>query len=125
MNARAVNGAGLARQSSEVRLPNAVADLIVREIRFRDGLRYRLTPTETELLGYLADRAGEIVSRAELLGGVWHLNPSCTCTRTVDIHIGKLRRKLRDDPGKPFLILTLRGCGYMFLGAVGVCPDIS
>jgi DNA-binding response OmpR family regulator len=54
------------------------------------------------------------VSRDEILQHVWRLNPSRFQTRTIDMHVARLREKLRDADGEPCVILTVRGKGYMF-----------
>jgi DNA-binding response OmpR family regulator len=95
-------------------LPGGVIDLRVREVRFDDGARSPLSEKEAELLRYLVRRAGEAVSRDELLARVWQMNPEAVDTRTVDMHVARLREKLRDDGQRPRIIVTLRGRGYMF-----------
>jgi DNA-binding response OmpR family regulator len=90
-----------------------LADLEGREVRFDDGGRCELSEREWQLLRYLACHAGRAVSRDELLARVWGLNPSGITTRTIDMHIARLREKLHDDPGSPRIVLTVRGQGYM------------
>jgi DNA-binding response OmpR family regulator len=68
------------------------------------------------LLVYLARNAGRAVSRDELLARVWRLNPAGITTRTIDMHVARLREKLRDDQGSPRILLTVRGQGYMLAG---------
>jgi len=75
------------------------------------GTPVNLSAREFQLLRYLAERRGQVVSRAELLKDVWGY--SCApLTRTVDVHITWLRQKLEADPKHPRHILTLRGAGY-------------
>ncbi len=93
-----------------------LADLERHEIRFDDGHRADLSERERELLLYLALHAGRAVSRDELLARVWGLNPVGITTRTIDMHIARLREKLQDDPGRPRIVLTVRGQGYMLAG---------
>ena len=57
-------------------------------------------------------RAGRGVSRDELLSRVWGIDPRAIETRTVDVHVARLRDKLRDDPQSPRIIRTIRGKGY-------------
>jgi DNA-binding response OmpR family regulator len=90
-------------------IPGGVVDLAVREIRFADA-RLELSEREAELLRYLAVNAGRIVSRDELLSRVWGVNPRSIETRTVDMHVARLRDKLRDEAGA--LLMTVRGKGY-------------
>jgi DNA-binding response OmpR family regulator len=79
----------------------------------RDGKIVYLSGQEFHLLNYLMERAGQTISRAELLRAVWGYNES-TYSRTVDVHIFALRRKLEDDPARPVLITTVTGHGYRF-----------
>jgi DNA-binding response OmpR family regulator len=90
-----------------------LADLEGNEVRFDDGGRCELSERERQLLHYLACHAGRAVTRDELLARVWGLNPSGITTRTIDMHIARLREKLHDDPGSPRIVLTVRGQGYM------------
>lgn len=71
-----------------------------------------LTRRETDILRYLEKNNDRPVSRQELLKEVWGYGNTQMDTRTVDIHMAKLRRKLGDDADEPTLILTIRGEGY-------------
>ncbi|MCB6179596.1 response regulator transcription factor [Rhodobacter sp. Har01] len=77
-----------------------------------------VSPKEFELLTYFARNAGQVVTRMQLLENVWHLHfdPG---TNVVDVHVGRLRRKLEDAGSAA--IQTARGEGYVFapLGAAG------
>lgn len=95
-------------------VPGGTLDLGQRELRFSDGATTALSERETELLTYLARNPGRAIPREELLARVWKLNPDAVETRTIDMHIARLREKLRDDPGAPRIIRTLRGRGYEF-----------
>jgi DNA-binding response OmpR family regulator len=97
-----------------VGLLDGCVDLARREIRFDDGTRTELSEKETELLQYLVRHNGRAISREELLGNVWRISPQGVTTRTIDMHIARLREKLRDDPADPQVLLTVRGKGYMF-----------
>jgi two-component system, OmpR family, alkaline phosphatase synthesis response regulator PhoP len=78
----------------------------------RDGETVTLTPKEFDLLVALLRRRGAVASRKELLAEVWsYANPKVE-TRTVDVHIAELRRKLELDPANPRHILTVRKKGY-------------
>ena len=78
----------------------------------RDGEPVTLTPKEFDLLVALLRRKGAVASRTELLGEVWeYANPEVE-TRTVDVHIAELRRKLEIDPANPRHIVTVRKKGY-------------
>ena len=70
-----------------------------------------LTPREYALLEYLAMRAGQVVSRTEIWEHVYEFNSSAT-SNVVDVYVGYLRRKLEIE-GKPSLIHTMRGRGYV------------
>jgi DNA-binding response OmpR family regulator len=99
---------------AKVKVPGGVADLARREVRFRDGSREELSEREVQLLRYLAANAGRAISREEILTRVWRLDPRGIETRTIDMHVARLREKLRDQAGQPAIILTVRGKGYMF-----------
>jgi DNA-binding response OmpR family regulator len=71
-----------------------------------------LTDLEVAVLRYLAAHAGQVVSREELLREVWGLDPKRTTTRTVDMHVAKLRSKLRGGPSGLQVLRTVRGRGY-------------
>ena len=99
---------------AEVPVPGGVADLARCEVRFEDGGRADLSEREAALLRYLATNPGRAVSRDEILSRVWQLDPRGVHTRTIDMHVARLREKLRDDPAEPAVIRTVRGKGYMF-----------
>jgi len=90
------------------------ADFARHEVCFDDGETVDLSEREMELLRYLAGNAGRAISRDEILRRVWRIDPDHIETRTIDMHIVRLREKLRDDSGKPRIIRTVRGKGYMF-----------
>jgi DNA-binding response OmpR family regulator len=98
----------------KVNIPGAVVDLGRSEVKFKDGTRNELSEREVELLAYLARNRGRAISRDEILQRVWRIEPRGTDTRTIDMHIARLREKLRDDPAEPGIIMTVRGKGYMF-----------
>jgi DNA-binding response OmpR family regulator len=76
------------------------------------------TKREIEILCYLAANSARPVSREELLTKVWGYARNLDIeTRTVDIHIAKLRRKIEADPGQPASLITVRGAGYRLLTA--------
>ena len=78
------------------------------------GSRLEMTRREFQILRALASRAGEVVSREELLNQVWGSEVFPT-TRTVDNHIAGLRSKLERDPAEPRYLLTVRGVGYKWV----------
>jgi DNA-binding response OmpR family regulator len=73
----------------------------------------RMSRKEFELLHYLIAHAGSIVTREDLMRDVWHTN-FYTSSKTIDVHLGWVRRKIGDDPRRPHLISTLRGRGLRF-----------
>ncbi len=73
----------------------------------------RLDPMETRLLATLMEASGEVVSRAYLMRAVWQTD-YLDDTRTLDVHICWLRRKVEDDPAHPRRIVTHRNKGYQF-----------
>jgi DNA-binding response OmpR family regulator len=98
---------------SRVDFAGGRADFERREVSFDDGERSDLSEREVELLRYLATHNGRAISRDEILAGVWGLDPAGITTRTIDMHVARLREKLRDDPARPRIVLTVRGKGYM------------
>jgi DNA-binding response OmpR family regulator len=76
-----------------------------------DGEEINLTRKQFDLLAALARRAGRVVSRADLMAEVWDEN-WFGATKTLDVHIGLLRRKLGEEPASPHLIHTVRGVGF-------------
>jgi DNA-binding response OmpR family regulator len=91
-----------------------VVDIGRREAT-RNGEPLDLKRREFELLVLLMRARGRVLTREELLRNVWGYEPFGE-TRTVDVHIGRLRRKIERDPDQPAHILTLRGVGYSFNG---------
>jgi two-component system, OmpR family, response regulator RegX3 len=82
----------------------------------RAGERLDLTVKEFEVLRVLLARAGKVVRRDDLIAEVWDsswFGP----TKTLDVHISALRKKLGDDPSEPRYIHTVRGVGFRFAGA--------
>ena len=101
------------RPAERVRFRGGVADPASGAIAFDDGSERSLSTTETELFRYLSMNAGRTISRQEILARVWHITAKGMETRTVDMHIARLREKLRDDAEE--IIRTIRGKGYCFL----------
>ncbi|MFH1748806.1 MAG: response regulator transcription factor [Planctomycetota bacterium] len=101
----------------EVSFAGGVANLSSGEISFDDGEQTTLSEREGELLRYLAVNSGRAVSRDEILSRVWRVDPQGIETRTIDMHVARLREKLRDHSGQPRIVVTVRGKGYRFLGA--------
>jgi DNA-binding response OmpR family regulator len=93
-------------------LAGGEVDLERLEVRFHDGARSPLTPLEGDLLRHLAANAHRAPSREELLLRIWRVDPRRVRTRSVDMAVARLRKKLRDDSDPPRLLLTVRGKGY-------------
>jgi DNA-binding response OmpR family regulator len=64
-------------------------------------------------LRYFACHTGRAIAREELLANVWQIDARGVETRTIDMHVARLREKLRDTNGEPRVLLTVRGKGYM------------
>jgi len=96
----------------EFQLPPYSIQLQESRVVKPDGDTSALTAREVELIRYLLRRANEPVSRDQLLEKVWRYEYS-TNTRTVDVHISKLRAKIEVQPEEPRYLVTLHGVGYM------------
>lgn len=77
----------------------------------RAGRPLELTAREYRLLAFFARHRGQVVTRQALLESVWEYRGSPT-TRTVDMHVAKLRKKIEPDPSEPRFLLTVHGLGY-------------
>lgn len=93
-------------------LPGDIKVDLARLEVHRDGTTVPLTPREGDILSYLIQHNDRVVTREDLLLDVWHYQSANVETRTVDIHIVGLRRKVEPEPSKPQLIQTVRGKGY-------------
>ena len=93
----------------ELTLEQGAVDFDRCEVRFTDGQSETLSERELALLKYLTRHAGRTVAREELLSNVWQIDARGVSTRTVDMHVARLREKLRDDS----ILVTVRGKGYM------------
>jgi two-component system, OmpR family, response regulator RegX3 len=106
------------RRTADGRQPLMVQDLRIdggSRRAWRAGVELDLTRKEFDLLLRLALEAGQVVSREELMSDVWDTNWFGS-TKTLDVHIGWLRRKLGDDPESPTYIRTVRGVGFGLVG---------
>lgn len=86
-----------------------VIDLDAHQVRFEDR-PLELTAREFELLVYLAERSGSMVSKRQILAEVWH-QPYGGADKTIDVHLSWLRKKLGESAAEPRYILTRRGVG--------------
>ncbi len=91
-----------------------------REITLEDGSHRPISDRETAILRYLAVSRGRAVSREELLQRVWGLDTRGLETRTVDMHIARLRDKLGDPSNDAKIVVTVRAKGYMLGESVEV-----
>lgn len=100
-------------------------DLLRREVRWCDGSRADLSETEAALLKYLLMNRERAVSREELLTRVWGIGTAGLETRAVDMHVARLRAKLKDPDGDAAgeAIVTVRAHGYMAGPGVVVWED--
>jgi two-component system alkaline phosphatase synthesis response regulator PhoP len=99
----------------QVAFDGGTIEIALRKLTMTDGREVELSEKEAEVLAFLAERSGQVVTREQLLAGVWGLNPKGLNTRTVDMHITRLREKLRDDSAHPRVLKTIWGRGYQFL----------
>ncbi len=80
---------------------------------WKDEQLVELTPIEFDLLLTLARNRGRVLSREQLIESVWG-NNFYGDERVADVHIGRIRKKIEDDPANPTLVVTARGAGYRF-----------
>jgi two-component system response regulator RegX3 len=106
---RSRNGAGA---SGTLRRGELEIDTDARRVRL-DGTEVELSRKEFDLLTTLAEAAGRVLTRDYLMETVWDQNWFGP-TKTLDVHIGTLRRKLGDDPADPRFVHTVRGVGFRF-----------
>jgi DNA-binding response OmpR family regulator len=112
--------AGRPPEVAGARLGRAVIDFARREVRWSECERTELSQTEAALLGFLVAHRERAVTREELLTRLWGLEPQGVETRTIDMHVARLRTKLRDPAAAgpaaaelPEAIVTVRSRGYM------------
>ncbi len=108
---RRVKKEGLSRVKT-FQFGNIEVDFERGDVR-KSGVPVSLAGKELELLRYLVEHRGNVVSRDELLEGVWQYQPGVS-SRTIDVHVAWLRQKLEDAPQMPRHIHTVRGVGYRF-----------
>ena len=98
----------------ELRFDDVVIDF--RSYEARRGTRIiEMTRKEFGMLQLLASRAGEVVTRDDLLADVWGYE-SLPTTRTIDTHVASLRAKLEENPSEPRRLQTIHGVGYKWVG---------
>ncbi len=97
---------------ARIQFGNIELDFGLNEIK-KNGELVSMAGKEIELLRYLIEHQGSVVSRDELLEAVWGYQPGIS-SRTIDVHVVWLRQKLEDNPQHPRYIQTIRGVGYRF-----------
>ena len=102
-----------AQQRARVKFIGWTLDLASRELTSASGEDVRLTTGEFELLAAFVNQPNQVLSRDRLLDLSRHREAG-PFDRTIDVQVGRLRRKLEDDPKNPGLIKTVRGGGYIF-----------
>ncbi len=111
-----------------VEVGTGTIDLLRREIRWADSSRSDLSETEAALLKYLVCNRERAVSREELLSRVWGIGTAGLETRAVDMHVARLRAKLKDPAAgeeQPEAIVTVRAHGYMAGPALTVPEEVA
>jgi DNA-binding response OmpR family regulator len=103
---------GQAEPPGKVRIGDALVDLAAYSVE-RGGRREGLSRREIDLLRYFLAHPGQVLPRQKILDDVWGRDEFPT-TRTIDMHVLKLRRKLGDDPDAPRFLHTVHGVGYRF-----------
>jgi two-component system, OmpR family, response regulator RegX3 len=99
------------RADKQLVFDDLTVDISAAEVTL-DGSPVPLTRTEFKLLAELVKHRGDVLSREQLLRLVWEYEYGDE--RLVDVHVGRLRRKVEADPNEPRHVLTVRGMGYKF-----------
>lgn len=105
--------AGVAEAADRFAFANKVVDFDAQELRVGERV-HPLTLMEANLLRYLVERDGQIVSRKNILEDVWNLRDD-TDTRAIDHFIARLRKYIEDAPARPRHVQTIRSVGYRFV----------
>ncbi|MGI8696169.1 MAG: response regulator transcription factor [Mycobacteriales bacterium] len=103
----------LRRRSVDVLEASGVRLEIASRRVWQDGVEVSLANKEFELLRALLERAGEVVTREDIMRDVWD-DTDGAASKTLDMHVSWLRRKLGDDPQRSHLLATVRGVGFRF-----------
>jgi two-component system, OmpR family, response regulator len=112
------------RQSSVLTFNNWTLDLNTRKLLSPDGLRVPLTTGEFNILSVFCQKAGQVLSREQLLD-LAHGRAPALFDRSIDLQVSRLRRKIEEDPKFPSMILTVRQGGYLFTPPVTSVPGVS
>ncbi len=110
---------GTIRESQRIlRFGRLEIDLDARALHI-DGNERTITSYQFDLLAAMAERAGRVLSREQLMDAVKG-EPLEAFDRSIDVHVGRLRIAIEDDPKQPKRIVTVRGAGYVFAKAQDV-----
>lgn len=104
----------LTQQKRQIHVGELLIDLDGYEVMYK-GKKIDLTPKEFELLVFMANHRGKVLSRDQLLNTVWNYD-YIGDSRIVDVHVSHLRDKIEQDSRNPVYIKTVRGIGYKFEG---------
>jgi DNA-binding response OmpR family regulator len=110
---RAYGELSLPSDGDRIQFGNILVDMERLEVQ-KDGQRVDLTPTEFRMLRILVSNPNRPYSRDTLIEKIWGYTSDIGSTRTIDVHIRHLRKKLEVDPANPRWIVTVRGVGYKF-----------
>ena len=105
---------GGAAQAEAFRFGDVMVDFKKAELR-KKGKLVEMSAREMRLLQYFVNHRGEVIPRDRLLDEVWGYEEA-PLTRTVDMHVAKLRKKIENRPSDPQFLLTVHGLGYKFTG---------
>jgi DNA-binding response OmpR family regulator len=106
------NNAAKIRQNEQLRFDSLVIDREAMLVSL-DGQKIKLSSNEFDVLWLLAQQAGEVVTREELVNQLRGFDYD-GFDRSIDLRVSRLRKKLKDDPADPFRIKTVWGKGYLF-----------
>lgn len=116
-------GSGNGHVEPEIRIGDIVVDVAARRA-WKNEEELTLTAKEFDLLHALIREAGKVVTRDQLMTEVWQAS-WWSSTKTLDMHISWLRRKLQDDALHPHLITTVRGVGFRFENQSAHVDDVT
>ncbi len=100
--------------------PQQKSKIVIRDIKintaeakvYKNDVALTLTALEYNLLLTLAGNRGQVLSRNQILEGIWDVAGDFVNDNTLTVYIKRLREKIEDDPGNPKIIQTIRGLGY-------------
>lgn len=100
-----------AGEESTVHFHHLFIDKSSRQVYIKDE-KLSLTPKEYEILLYFTDKAGQVLSRDNIVNDIWGKNSIYSWSRSLDVHIKNLRQKVEINPKNPDIIKTVSGVGY-------------